>query len=416
MKILQINNFEAIGGGSDRVYQLTTSMLLNRGHEVATLSCGDQSFDSRKTTALLPRNGYVQTNALRTIKNIREFVYRPATAQAIELLSRNFKPDIAHLHIFYGQLSSSVLSALRRLRIPCVMTVHEYRMLCPISTLYAPRQGICERCAAGRKTNAVALRCNRDSLFASALSAGESWIRDRYFNYTEHIAHFFMVSKFCLNKHAEYLPTIREKSSVLYNFVGDQDRADIPASGQRDAPFLYAGRISHEKGVDLLCAAFSERPELSLRVAGDGPLLMELRSKYAKFGNIKFLGKLASAALKAEIRSAKFSVVPSEWYENNPMSILESFGAGTPVLGADIGGIPELVIPDKTGLVFTPSNKSSLLNALDQASAMADGAREAMASNALALIEERHSESAYYDRLLSGYANVIQRHRENSIQ
>lgn len=407
MRILQLNNFENIRGGSDRVFQLTTRMLLDRKHDVATLSCGDESFDARKTTALLPQNSYFSRNPVRTLGNIRDFVYRPDAAQAIEGLVASFKPDIAHLHIFYGQLSSAVLAALRRLGIPCVMTVHEYRMLCPISTLYTQQQGVCERCASGEKRHAVALRCNRSSLFASALSAGESWVRDRYFNYLDHIDHFFMVSQFCLDKHAQYLPAIRAQSSVLYNFISDQDLAEAPAEVAADAPFLYAGRLSHEKGVDLMCAAFRERPHLRLRIAGDGPLSDVLRGRYADCANIEFLGKLPAATLRQEMRHASFSVVPSEWYENNPMSVLESFGAGTPVLGADIGGIPELVRHGSTGLIFSPSDKASLLRSLDEASCSSSETRAAMGRNSLELIRERHSESAYCARLLAGYADII---------
>jgi glycosyltransferase involved in cell wall biosynthesis len=407
MRVLQLNNFEAVGGGSDRVYQLTTRMLLDRGHDIATLSCGEQSFDPRKTTAILPRNGYFSANPLRTLSNIRDFVYRPAAGKAIEELVHSFKPDIAHLHIFYGQLSSSVIDALRRLQVPCVMTVHEYRMLCPISTLYSQRQGVCERCASGEKRHAIALRCNRDSLFASTLSAGESWVRDRYFNYLDHIAHFFMVSEFCRDKHAQYLPSIREQSSVLYNFIGDHDVAEMPSRVAPDAPFLYAGRLSHEKGVALLCSAFRDRPHLRLNIAGDGPLAEALKADFADCPNIQFLGKLAAAALRQEMRQAKFSVVPSEWYENNPMSVLESFGAGTPVLGANIGGIPELVLQGSTGITFAPSDKASLLRAVDEAQAMTAESRNSMGAEALAMIRRRHSESAYCDQLIAGYTDVI---------
>jgi glycosyltransferase involved in cell wall biosynthesis len=407
MRILQLNNFEAVGGGSDRVYQLTTRMLLDRGHDVATLSCGEQSFDSRKATVLLPRNGYFSKNPFKTLCNIRDFVYRPDAAEALEGLVHSFRPDIAHLHIFYGQLSSSVIATLHRLQVPCVMTVHEYRLLCPISTLYTQSQGVCERCAPGVKTHAIALRCNRGSTFASLLSAGESWIRDRYFNYLDHIDHFFMVSEFCRNKHAEYLPGIWQKSSVLYNFIGDQDVAEAPNAIAVDAPFLYAGRLSHEKGVALLCSALRDRPQQRLRIAGDGPLTENLRAEFADCSNIQFLGKLTATQLKVEMRQAKFTVVPSEWYENNPMSVLESFGTGTPVIGADIGGIPELVRPGSTGITFAPSNKVSLLQALDDAHNMSLGARNSLGMEALALIRRHHSETGYCERLIAGYIDVI---------
>jgi glycosyltransferase involved in cell wall biosynthesis len=407
MKILQINNFEDINGGSDRVYQSTSKMLIDRGHEVATLSCGDKSFDSRKTSFLLPRNSYLSASPLRSLMNIRNFFYRPESSTAIYELVSSFRPDIAHLHIFYGQLSSAVIASLRRLKVPCVMTIHEYRMLCPISTLYNQSSGICEKCAAGDKHHAIDLRCNRSSILASSLSAGESWVRDRFYNYMDHIAHFFMVSEFCRDKHAEYLPGIEKKSSILYNFLYENYVVERPALVNYDAPFLYAGRLSHEKGVALLCSAFRDRPNLHLRIAGDGPLKKSLIAEFGRCPNINFLGKLFSDALKKEIQQSKFCIVPSEWYENNPMSVLESFGAGTPVIGANIGGIPELIFPGLTGLLFSPSDKYSLLKALDEANEMSVEIRNSMGREALALINRRHSESVYYEKLIAEYANLI---------
>jgi len=408
MRVLKLNNFEDIRGGSDRVYQLTARMLLDNGHEVATVACGDTSFDERKESVLLTQNGYVSANPISTLRNIRQFIYRPAAAQQVRELVKRFRPDVAHLHIFYGQLSSSVLATLSELGIPCVMTVHEYRMLCPISTMYTQRLGVCERCARGNVGNVITHRCNRGGLLASGLSAMEAWVRDRRYSYLSNIDHFLMVSEFCRNKHIEYLPSIERQSSVLYNFVSDQDVAAAPEPVSADAPFLYAGRLSHEKGVRLMCEAFSRRPGLQLRIAGTGPSLDELVRDYGTIANIKFLGKLDSANLKKELRSAKFSIVPSEWYENNPMAILESFGVGTPVLGAEIGGIPELVRSGETGFQFQPSSLDSLLAAVDHASEVSPTELRALGEKSISLIRERHSEDTYYEKLMAGYQRAIE--------
>lgn len=407
MRILQINNHEQIGGGSERVFQLTTKLLLDKGHEVASISCGAHSFDGRKHSVLLPHNGYMGSSPLETARNIRDFVYRPETVEATRKLVKDFQPEIAHLHIFYGQLSSSVLSTLAELKIPCVMTVHEYRMLCPVSTLYTERNGVCERCAGGSKLNALLGRCNRESLPASGLSVIEAWVRDIFFPYDKLISHFFMVSRFCLEKHAQYSSVIAKKSSVLYNFVRDTDCTAQPQAVNADAPFLYCGRMSREKGISLLCDAFAQRPQLELRIAGAGPLAAELKSRYSIYPNIKFLGKLQSSQLKAELAAARFSIAPSEWYENNPMAILESFALGTPVLGAAIGGIPELVTPEKTGYLFSPSDLSSLLAALDKATKVSSDQRYRMGQMAIDLIRDKHSEQGYYDQLISGYQHVL---------
>lgn len=404
MRILQVNNFEAIGGGSDRVYQLTTQLLLNRGHNVATLACGDQPFDDRKHTALLTRNGYFNRNPLATVRNVCNFIYRPEAARKIDDLVATFRPEVAHLHIFYGQLSSSILRRLRSLGIPIVMTVHEYRMLCPVSTLFTQRMGVCERCAGGHYHFAVRHRCNRDSIAASLLSALECTVRDHSFNYSEHIDHFFMVSRFCLDKHVQYLPAIAKKSSVLYNFVEAANWGGTPFPEHH---FLYCGRLSKEKGLLLLCEAFAQRPLNVLKIAGDGPLAEVLRNRFGTCPNICFLGKLGAEALQTSIREAWFTIAPSEWYENNPMAILESFAQGTPVLGARIGGIPELVLAGQTGLLFEPSDSQSLSRALDEALAMDDAKRQFMSSQTLELVRQRHSLDYHYSHLISGYEAVI---------
>jgi glycosyltransferase involved in cell wall biosynthesis len=375
MRILQVNNFEELGGGSDRVFQLTTNMLLERGHEVATLACGTTPFNNQKSTYLLPRNGYFALNPFRTLTNIRNFVSRPETADMFDRIVEEFRPEVVHLHIFYGQISSSILERIKHHGIPCVMTVHEYRMICPVSTLFKEEKGVCEDCAGKKYHNAVLGRCNRGSVAASMLSALECIVRDSKFDYLSHIDYFFMVSKFCRDKHIEYLPQIAEKSSVLYNFV-NIDHRNTYAEKSNPAPirgrYLYCGRLSKEKGVDFLCDVFMSRPDDILHIAGDGPLRDELRAKYSGCKNIKFLGKLNSNDLKDEISQAWFTIVPSEWYENNPMSVLESFAQGVPVLGADIGGVSELVLDGGTGYLFKPSNKASLVSALEKSTAVVD--------------------------------------------
>jgi glycosyltransferase involved in cell wall biosynthesis len=156
-----------------------------------------------------------------------------------------------------------------------------------------------------------------------------------------------------------------------------------------------------------MCEAFAKRPHLDLRIAGDGPLTEELKTRFASNSNIKFLGKLDPIELKMELSAARFSITPSEWYENNPMAILESFALGTPVIGSDIGGIPELVTQNKTGFLFSPSDLNSFLSTLDQANSTSIEKRHKMGEMAIELIRDRHSESGYYEQLLRGYQNAL---------
>lgn len=402
MRVLVVNNHEQIGGGSERVYQGTARLLEAAGHQVATLSCGNTPAEPARPGRLLPLNGYVVPGSpLLTLRNLARYVYWPRAAAAADELMASFKPDVVHLHIFYGQLSSSILPVFRRHGVRTVMTVHEYRMLCPISTLYTPELGICERCAGGRYTPLLRHRCNRGSLAASALSAAECLVRDARFDYAQHVDHFLMVSRFCLDKHLEHRPGLAAKSSVLYNFVQPDAQPGLPAEGL--PTLLFAGRLAPEKGLPLLCEAVSRRHDLRLQVAGAGPLEESLRQRFAGSPSIEFLGKLDSAALQQRMRAAWCAVVPSEWYENNPMSILESMACGTPVLGARIGGIPELVKPGQTGWLFEPSSMESLGTALDQVVATGREQRVAMGHAAHVHVVRHHAPDHHLQQLLAAY-------------
>jgi glycosyltransferase involved in cell wall biosynthesis len=409
MKVLQINNHESNKGGSDHVYHKTIDLLIEKGHDVSTLSCGENISSSRSNSKILKPNKYSSDNYVDTFINARDFIYRREAEKAVESIVSSFRPDIAHLHIFYGHISSSVLVALRRMKIPTVMTVHEYRMLCPISTLYRPGVGICEKCASGKKLHVIKNKCNKNSYFASTLSHLETSFRDNFVNYRNFIDHFFMVSNFCLNKHTEYIPEMAKNSSVLYNFI-EQDRVETDHNIEKKQPFLYVGRISYEKGLHLMCTAFKLRPEFRLRIAGDGPLLSSLIDEFSEARNIEFIGRINSDQVKKEMQAARYTVLPSEWYENNPIAVLESFAAGVPVIAADIGGMPELVYSGKTGYTFTPSSVSSLVEALDQANSTSDLQRNDMGERARALVRQRHNKDNHYDLLISGYTEAIKTH------
>jgi glycosyltransferase involved in cell wall biosynthesis len=406
MKILQINNSEAVVGGSERVYHLTSELLAQHGHEVCSLSCGEAPVGQYKRAYLLPRNAYHGSSVLDAVANAGRFLHRPSAATLLgEILDRE-RPDVAHLHIFYGQLSSAILPVLRSRRVPTVMSVHEYRLLCPTSTMFRAEGTICEACAGGRYWNAIRHRCNRQSLSASALSALECFWRDAWYDYAKYIDHFIMVSEFCRRKHLAYLPELEGKSSTIYNFVEQVEGPPI-ASPQSPRHLLYAGRLSVEKGVESLLAVVARLPHVTLDVAGTGALQAQLTDRYARCPNIRFLGHLSRESLRERMSRATYSVVPSIWYENNPMSILESFASGTPVIATDIGGIPELVAEGATGFLYRPRDAASLEACLAKAATVEDADLVAMGRRCQELVRTRHGPSTHLEALLATYDRVI---------
>ena len=178
---------------------------------------------------------------------------------------------------------------------------------------------------------------------------------------------------------------------------------------ERSDYFIYLGRLSREKGVATLLAALREGggAHLTCRILGEGPLESALKRQAQEWGleNVEFSGYLEGQALHAAIRGAAFTVVPSEWYENLPLAVLESFALGTPVVGSRIGGIPEMVLGERTGVTFTPGDPLELAQALDWMEARPDR-MVAMGREARRLVEERYAPEAHLERLEQLYLRV----------
>ncbi|MFO0793949.1 MAG: glycosyltransferase, partial [Candidatus Brocadiaceae bacterium] len=209
MRILQINNYHYIKGGSDRVYFETSKLLEEKGHTVIHFSVNDkEALESPYKKYFLNGIDFLKKDKL-CVKNILRFVYSHEAREKLENLIRNENPEIAHLHIFYGRIGLSILPVLKKYNIPAVMTVHEYKVLCPMYNFLNRNEEICEKCAKGNYFYCVINRCNRNSFLYSFVSALECYVRDSLFNYEKYIDKFIMVSKFIQEKHLKYKPHLR---------------------------------------------------------------------------------------------------------------------------------------------------------------------------------------------------------------
>lgn len=400
MRVLAINNHHAVGGGSERVYRETAALLQRHGHQVAYVSTlGKDDTDPPDEGAFFRDEGY------RPLRPDR-FLYKRDVRRDVAAFVKRWRPDVAHLHIFYGRLTSAVLPVLREAGVPTVMSVHEYRMLCPNSTMRDGKGRNCEKCAGGARWHVVANRCNKGSLVASTMSASEAYFRDRFFDYPDYIDRFLFVSRFCRDIHLKYRPEFAGCSQVLYNFA---DVAQQPAAPSAGDYFLYAGRLSYEKGVRTLLSALVGVPGIKLRLAGTGPEEVGLRRAATVLGlksRVEFLGYLGGQELIAAIRGAKFVVVPSEWYENMPLAVIEAFAQGVPVVGAHIGGIPELVVDGETGVLFESGDEQSLTEALQHVMRMPANEIDAMGRNAWTLVADCCNPEGYYRELMRAYQIV----------
>ena len=279
----------------------------------------------------------------------------------------DFRPHVVHLHNVYHQLSPSVVAAARDAGVPCVMTLHDYKLACP-SYQMLDRGEPCDACVTGGPLQAARRACKDGSRTASTLLAVESWLHRRLRAY-DGVGAFLAPSRFLAGvlTRAGVYP---DRLHVLRHPVDCDGMAVKPEPG---GGVLFAGRLAAEKGVDtLIDAAALLPPEITVDVAGDGPARAELERRGA--GRVRFHGRLRRAELHDLVRRSGVVAVPSRWYENQPLAVLEAFGCGVPVVGTDLGGLPELITPGVDGEVVPAGDPAALAGALARTLGSADRA------------------------------------------
>lgn len=360
-KVLIVNKFYYRRGG-DCVYTLNLERLLrDHGHDVAVYSM--QYPDNLETSW----NGYFasevnfQKNKLKGF--LRIFGYA-GVEKSFSRLLRDFKPDVVHFNNIHSYLSPAIVKLAFQSGAFVVWTMHDYKLVCPAYSCLKNGK-ICEDCfydpAAVLKS-----RCMKGSLSASILAYAEArmWSMEKILQWTDII---LCPSRFMAKKLEQggISPT---KLYQIYNFIDSEalekysERNDVTS---RQDYYCYIGRLSSEKGIKTLLKVASRLP-YELRVAGSGPLEEQLRLEYGSCKNIKLLGHCNFNELQLLLSKARFSVVPSEWYENNPFSVIESLCCGTPFVGADIGGIPELA-DMANGIKYSLGNPNNLRLAIEEA-------------------------------------------------
>jgi glycosyltransferase involved in cell wall biosynthesis len=332
-------------------------------------------------------------------------IWSRSAAEGVAAVVERFRPDVAHLHNIYHQLSPSVLSALRHFQVPMVMTLHDYKLVCPTYLLLDKGQ-VCEACLDGRFRHAIQRRCKDGSLAASALLAGESAIHRSIKAYSP-VQAFICPSRFMQRKmtQANVFP---DRLRYLPHFV---DEPPLTAQVAPGAHVLFAGRLSPEKGADVLVRAAGKlNQDTRVLIAGDGPdrrMLEDLSAEVAP-GRVKLLGRLAKDELELYIRSSAVVVVPSRCHENQPMTILEAFRVGIPVIGTALGGIPELIDHGVDGLVVPPNDPNELAATLD--GVLADNERSrSMGRAGQEKVHQRFSPAAHLAALHQIYEEAATR-------
>ncbi|MFH0798831.1 MAG: glycosyltransferase family 4 protein [Pseudomonadota bacterium] len=363
LKIIQANNYFYYRGGAESCYFAIMRLLASMGHDVFPFStknkfncaspyesCFAETFDP-DALRLLPLPDKIGM-ALRTI-------YSFETKRRMSRFLERTSPDLAHCHNIYGALSPSVLCAFKERGLPVVMTVHDVKLLCPNHRMYI-EHAACERCKINRFYNCAFHKCMGQSMAASVLGCVESYIHRFLKVYRRNVDVFITPSVFLRAKLIEYgFPADQIISVPNFINVGvyspDYEYGDY---------VIFFGRLEETKGLNILMDAASElKGVVKIVVAGSGPMEADLRRRIVErdVDNVRLLGNVEHGkGLIDLIRNSMFSVVPSIWHENFPQSILESYACGKPVIGANIGGIPEMIDDGETGMLFQASDAEDL--------------------------------------------------------
>ena len=401
-RLLNVNNYHYRRGGADAVYLDHAEVLAAAGFEPAYFAM--QHPDNVPTPwsryfvdEIELGNDYSPPQ--RLVKSTK-VVWSFEAQRKLKRLLADHPVDLAHLHNVYHHISPSILGTLHRAGIPTVLTAHDLKLACPAYRMYN-RTGICEACNGHTVLNVVRNRCINESLAASAVIAVESGLHRRLDSWRRHVTKVVVPSRFFAAKFVEWgWPA--DRFVHIPNYVDADHFEPDPSAGSY---FLFFGRLSPEKGILTLVEA-AAAAGVEVRIAGTGPVHDQVAAAIARLGApVTMVGFQSGAALHDLVRGARAVVLPSEWYENAPMSILESMALGTPVIGADIGGIPEL-IDESVGWTFPSGSVDALAAVLTAVAATPDPTLVEMGHAARTLVSDRYSRQRYVESTVELYASL----------
>lgn len=402
MRILLVNKFHYLKGGSEKYYFELANLLKEKGHQIAFFSMKNE-----KNIKTGEKEYFVNEIDLNTGSKLKalDVIYSKENKKKMIETLEEFKPDIVHVNNFQRQLSESIIEAIKEKNIPIVFTAHDLEAVCPNKTMLDENKNICELCKNGHYINCIKKKCIKSSLLKSILGAIETKYYRNKKVYTEKIDKIVTPSKFYKKKLIDY-GIEDNKIIVIPNFL-DIDKYNIRTNNDDYA--LYFGRLSKEKGILNLVEAFSNIKDQKLHIAGDGPerekIEKIIRNRHLE-NNIKLLGFLNEKEMQEEIANCRFVVLPSIWYDNCPYSILETLTIGKTVIGSDMGGIPELVRDKVNGLIFRHNDIQELEEKMKLLFEN-KGLVEEYGKNAKKIAQKEYSRDKYYDKMIKIYEDVL---------
>jgi len=403
-----VNSYYYMRGGAERCFFDLSDLLRSHGHEVIPF-CMDHplSFPSEFRDDFVSYIDFPtelgKSGLGSKFRVVERAVYSREARRKIEAVIKKVQPELVHIHGFAQQMSTSILPPLKAAGLPVIQTLHDYKMVCPNSS-FTSHGRVCEACKGGKYYNMTRYRCKRGSLSASLLASVEMYFHEAFRLYEPNIDLFISPSQFLAGKMVEH--GIKTPIIPIPNFIQPDSFQPVYESGNY---YIYAGRLSPEKGIRTLLNAVQQiKTDAELVIAGSGELEQDLRQfvRDNNLNNVRFVGHLNTTELSALIQRAICTVVPSEWYENYSMIVLESLACGTPVIGARIGGIPEQVVHGENGLLFEPGDAAGLA---EQMQRLLDNRAEAleMGRAGRGRIESINGPAAHYEQTIAAYQSIL---------
>jgi glycosyltransferase involved in cell wall biosynthesis len=338
---------------------------------------------------------------LEKATRVPKIIYSFEARKKIADLVTKTKPNIAHAHNVYHHISPAIFGKLKALGIPTVLTLHDLKIACPNYKMMT-HDGVCERCKGGAIWNVAVHKCVKDSLVLSSVIMMETAVHRLLGSYSRDVDRFVTPSKFFIEKFVEW-GWERERFTYIPNFV---DTRQFEPRGDVGTAFVYLGRLLLDKGLGTFIRAVAQAGVKGW-IVGTGPEEQHLRDLATELNaDVEFLGYKTGDAMADTIRHARAMVLPSELYENAPMSVLEAYALERPVIGADIGGIPELIRVGETGGLFPSRDVDALAEQLRHFVALPDETILAMGKTGRAWVEQDFTAERYRERLIDLYSSM----------
>jgi glycosyltransferase involved in cell wall biosynthesis len=406
VNILYLNNYNYVRGGAESVFLSEAELMKSHGHTVHIFANQHPKNLKTQFDKYFPRE--MVTDSLKPtidgLQSLWQLFYNWHAKRGLANMLGNIRIDVAHAHNIYSRLTTSVLDFLYKNNIPVLMTLHDYKLVCPSYKLMYSGH-ICEDCINNKYFMAIWNRCHKNSIAASTVVCFEAYFNYLFNKYRKNVRFLISPSIFLKQKLIDFgWPP----SQFVYipNFV---DPSEFLPRFNPGKYFLYLGRLSPEKGIPTLIEAFMKiaSKKILLYIAGEGPVRNQLEIIASADSRIRFTGYLSGEMLKESIRKALAVIVPSEWYENAPISILEALAFGKPVVGARIGGIPEMIDEGINGYLFASGNADDLKEKLELILSMSDEKISKMGQDSRQKIEREYNPELHYERLMDIYQKAL---------